>query len=201
MVKIYTTSTCPWCTKAKEYLKSLNIDFKELNVQSDMEARNEMIKKTTSIKKEIEDNAINSRVDKIYQPNKDELILFLRSKNNIKKLFISSRGNNSARIHFTKYVPENPKVPPMLCMLFRKKLCGAKLISVRQPSLERVLFLDFSAKTELAEPIKLTLVVEIMGKYSNIILIDSEEKIIDAVKRVDIQMSSKRLILPGAKYS
>lgn len=153
------------------------------------------------IKKEIEDNAINSRVDKIYQPSKDELILFLRSKNNIKKLFISSRGNNSARIHFTKYVPENPKVPPMLCMLFRKKLCGAKLISVRQPSLERVLFLDFSAKTELAEPIKLTLVVEIMGKYSNIILIDSEEKIIDAVKRVDIQMSSKRLILPGAKYS
>ena len=153
------------------------------------------------IKEEIESNSINSRVDKIYQPNKDELILFLRSKNNVKKLLISSRGTNSARIHFTNHIPENPKVPPMLCMLFRKKLCGAKLIAVRQPSLERVLFLDFSAKTELSEPIQLTLVVEIMGKYSNIILIDNEEKIIDAIKRVDIQMSSKRLILPGIKYS
>lgn len=153
------------------------------------------------LKKEIEETALGSRVDKIYQPNKDELIFFLRTKNYVKKLLISSRGTSSARIHFTEHVPENPKVPPMLCMLFRKKLGGAKLVGLRQASLERVLLLDFDAKNELSEPVILTLAVEIMGKYSNVILIDSDGNIIDALKRVGPEMSSKRLILPGIKYN
>lgn len=152
------------------------------------------------IKKELEE-IINFRVDKIYQINKDELILFFRGKSEVKKVLISSKGTNSARIHFTEYSVENPKIPPMLCMLFRKKLCGAKLISIHQPDLERVLFLNFLAKNELSETVKLTLVVEIMGKYSNTILIDEEMKVIDALKRVDMGMSSKRLILPGIKYN
>lgn len=152
------------------------------------------------IKKEIEKTALGSKIDKIYQPNKDELIFFLRTKNYLKKLLISARGTNSARIHFTEHIPENPKVPPMLCMLLRKKLIGAKLVGLRQTSLERVLLLDFDAKNELSEPVMLTLAVEIMGKYSNVILIDSDENIIDALKRVGPEMSSKRLILPGIKY-
>lgn len=149
---------------------------------------------------EINQNAIGCRVEKVYQPNKDEIILGLRGLNGASKLLLSARAN-SPRINFTLYAPENPKVPPMLCMLFRKRLCGAKLIEARQPEMERIIFLDFDATNELGDHIKLTLAVEIMGKYSNVIFIDQEGVIIDALKRVDISMSSQRLVLPGTKYN
>lgn len=149
---------------------------------------------------EINENALNCRVEKVYQPNKDEIILGLRGLNGASKLLLSARAN-SPRINFTKYAPENPKVPPMLCMLFRKRLCGAKLINARQEAMERIIFLDFDATNELADHVNLTLAVEIMGKYSNVIFIDENGDIIDALKRVDISMSSQRLVLPGLKYS
>lgn len=151
------------------------------------------------VKNEIECCALGSKVDKIYQPNKEEFIFYLRNKDNVYKLFMSSRAN-SARINFTKYPPENPAVPPMLCMLFRKKLLGAKLVKIRQPDLERVLFLDFESKNELGDLALVSVVVEIMGRYSNIILIDENGKIIDALKRIDALTSSKRQVLPGGKY-
>lgn len=149
---------------------------------------------------EINATAINSRVEKVYQPNKDEIVLGLRGLNGACKLLLSSRAN-SPRINFTSYAPENPKVPPMLCMLFRKKLCGAKLIKAYQEAMERIIFLDFDATNELGDHIILTLAVEIMGKYSNVIFLDNEKNIIDALKRVDISMSSQRLVLPGLKYN
>lgn len=149
---------------------------------------------------EINQNSIGDRVEKVYQPNKDEIILGLRGLNGVSKLLMSARAN-SPRINFTNNAPENPKVPPMLCMLFRKRLCGAKLIEARQPQMERILFLDFDATNELGDHIKLTLAVEIMGKHSNVIFIDENGNIIDALKRVDISMSSQRLVLPGMKYS
>lgn len=151
------------------------------------------------IKNEIESVALGARVDRIYQPNKEEFVFSLRSKSGAHKLLMSTRAN-SARIHFTKYLPENPAAPPMLCMLFRKKLLSAKLVGVRQPDLERVLFLDFEAKNELGEDVALTVVIEIMGRYSNIILIESSGRIVDALKRVDALTSSKRQVLPGIKY-
>ncbi len=151
------------------------------------------------IKKEIEENAIGARVDKIYQPNKEEMVLSLRTYRETQKLLMSARAN-SARIHFTRSVPENPKVPPMLCMLLRKRLAGARLAAVRQPGLERMLCLDFDAVSELGDEIRLTLVMEIMGRYSNIIFVDEAGKIIDALKRVDAEMSSERLVLPGLTY-
>ncbi len=149
---------------------------------------------------EINQAAIGCRVEKIYQPNKDEIILGLRGLNGASKLLLSARAN-SPRINFTIYAPENPKVPPMLCMLFRKRLCGAKLIGARQPQMERIIFLDFDATNDLGDHIKLTLAVEIMGKHSNVIFIDEKGNIIDALKRVDISMSSQRLVLPGTKYN
>ena len=90
---------------------------------------------------EINEKAANSRVEKVYQPNKDEIVLGFRGLKGAYKLLVSSRAN-SPRINFTEYAPENPKVPPMLCMLFRKKLCGSKLIQARQPALERIIFLS-----------------------------------------------------------
>ncbi len=151
------------------------------------------------IKKEIEEKAIGAKVDKIYQPNREEMVLSFRTRSDSFKLLMSARAN-SARIHFTQTVPENPKAPPMLCMLLRKRLAGARLAAVRQPGLERMLCLDFDATNELGDAIRLTLVMEIMGRYSNIIFVDEEGKIIDALKRVDAEMSSERLVLPGMTY-
>lgn len=151
------------------------------------------------LKKEIGETAAGARVDKIYQPNRDELFLLLRTRTGILKLLMSARAN-SARIHFTRVLPENPKAPPMLCMLLRKRLSGAKLAAVRQPDLERVLFLDFDAVDEFGDAARLTLVMEVMGRYSNIVLTDAQGKIVDALRRVDAGMSSERLILPGIVY-
>ena len=151
------------------------------------------------LKKEITDRALGARVDKIYQPNKEELVFLLRTRQEAFKLLLSARAN-SPRIHFTQYAPENPKVPPMLCMLLRKRLSGAKLVEVRQPGLERLLYLDFDAANELGDKVRLSLVIEIMGKYSNIILVDGQGKIVDALKRVDEEMSSQRLVQPVLAY-
>ena len=115
------------------------------------------------------------------------------------KLLISARAN-SARINLTTIPVENPQQPPMLCMLLRKKLQGAKLLEITQPDLERALMLKFDSVNELGDHVELTLAVEIMGRYSNIILVDENGKIIDALKRVDAEMSSERLVLPGLLY-
>lgn len=152
------------------------------------------------VKKELEDKILNSKVDKVYQPSKDEIVLTFRAKKDSFKLLISTRAN-SARVHITNADIINPKIPPMLCMLLRKKLIGANLVNIRQVDLERVLFLDFDVTDEIFQKQKLTLIVEIMGKYSNAILVDEKSNIICALKNVTPEMSSKRLIRPGQKYT
>ena len=149
--------------------------------------------------KELKNELVGARVSQIHQPNRDEIILALRTLSGNRKLLISARAN-SPRVNFTENAPENPASPPMLCMLLRKKLCGSKIHDVRQPDLERIIFIDFDATNELGDQIRLTLACEIMGKYSNIILIDENDNIVDALKRVDFTMSTQRLVLPNIKY-
>lgn len=151
------------------------------------------------IKQEIADAAFGCRVEKVHQPSREELVLILRGRNGAHKLLLSA-GANSPKIHFTAFPPENPAKPPMLCMLLRKHLTSALLTGIRQEGLERALFLDFDATNEIGEPVKLTLCIEIMAQYSNIILINEEGIILDAVKRVDSETSSRRQILPGMLY-
>lgn len=151
------------------------------------------------IKEEIASAAVGCRVEKVHQPSREELVLVLRGRNGAHKLLISARAN-SPKIHFTAFPPENPAKPPMLCMLLRKHLTSALLTNVRQEGLERVLFLDFNATNEIGEPVKFTLCTEIMAQYSNIILINEQGNILDAVKRVDSETSSLRQILPGMLY-
>lgn len=151
------------------------------------------------IKKELESGILGAKVDKIFQPAREMLILAMRGKNMNRKVLISASAN-SARIHFTEYSVENPAQPPMLCMLLRKRLCGARLSAIEQAGLERVLLLKFDAHNELGDEITLTLAVEIMGRHSNIILIDERGLVIDSVKRIDSDLSSMRLILPGIQY-
>lgn len=151
------------------------------------------------LKNEIADFAIGSRIEKIHQPSKDELVFSLRSREGAKKLLLSCRAD-SARIHFTDYPPENPSKPPMLCMLLRKHLTGAKITAVEQDGLERIVRIKVDTINELGDAVSLSVIIEIMGRYSNIILVNENGIIIDAVKRVDESKSKVRCILPGIEY-
>lgn len=148
---------------------------------------------------ELRDKILNSRVCRIYQPDKFHIILHLKSNSENFKLLISS-SPNSPRVHLTKNNIENPQQPPMFCMLLRKYLSSARIIDLRQVDLERVLYIDFEAKNELGDAINLTLAIEILGRFSNIILIDSQNLIIDSIKRVSIDMSAMRPILSKIPY-
>ncbi len=151
------------------------------------------------IKNEIETKALGARVSQIYQPNRDELVFGLRTFDGNKKLLLSARAN-SPRVNFCVNTPENPAQPPMFCMLLRKRIGGGKLVSVRQAECDRVIMLNFECVNELGDTVMITVVCEIMGMYSNIIIVDSNGIIIDSLKRVDLTMSSKRLVLPNIKY-
>ncbi|MGN0605770.1 MAG: NFACT family protein [Oscillospiraceae bacterium] len=140
-----------------------------------------------------------ARVDKIHQPSREEIIINMRTQNGAKKLYMSSSAD-SARVHITEMSVDNPKVPPMFCMLLRKHLSGGKLIDIRQDGLERILFFDFECTNELADKVIITIAVEIMGRHSNIIVINQDGRIIDSIKRVDAEMSRERLVLPNMIY-
>ena len=151
------------------------------------------------IRDEIAQTVLGFRVEKIQQPTRDEIILVLRGKGGARRLLICVRSD-SPRVHFTEQAAENPAAPPMFCMLLRKHLTAAKLTDVRQEGLDRLLFLTFDASNEIGDRVMLTLCVEIMGTYSNLILIGENGKILDAAKRIDFAASSVRQILPGLPY-
>lgn len=140
-----------------------------------------------------------AKVDKIHQPSKNELVFIMRTRGGMHKLYFSTDAN-SPRFAVTESVPENPQTPPMLCMLFRKRLVGATLSGVEQFGLDRTAFFNFDATNEIGDRVKLTLAVEIMAQHSNVILFDSDNRIVDALRRVDAEKSSYRLVLPGAQY-
>lgn len=152
------------------------------------------------VAKEIEDEALGARVNQVYQPNRDELVLVLRTFGGSKKLLLSARAN-SARVNFIEKTPENPVQPPMFCMLLRKRLGGGKLIGIRQQGCDRILSLDFECVNELGDLVKLSVVCEIMGMYSNIIIVNRDTGLtVDALKRIDLTSNSQRFVLPNIKY-
>ncbi|MBQ8182052.1 MAG: NFACT family protein [Ruminococcus sp.] len=143
---------------------------------------------------------IGGRVDKIYQPSREEIVITIRTKQGTKKLYISANAS-SARVCVTDRSIDNPQVPPMFCMLLRKHIGSGRLTDIRQDGLERILFLDFECVNELGDIVTVTLACEIMGRCSNLIVISHEGRIIDSIKRVDGEMSRERLVLPGMSYS
>ena len=145
---------------------------------------------------------IDARIEKIHQPTREELIVAFRSRTGGAKVLFSCAADR-ARVHLTQVAVENPKAPPMFCMLLRKRLGNGKLLDIRQDGLERVLYFDFSCVNELGDIVQLTLAMEIMGRYSNLILIDETGKVVDSMKRVDATMSERRTAqlfagVPGA---
>ena len=158
------------------------------------------------IKHELEGCLIGSRVDKIHQFSREEMVFVLRLREpaadgaRSAKLYLSA-GADSPRLHLTSSSFENPKSPPMFCMLMRKHLGSAKLLEIRQVGLDRILHLIFETRNEMGDLIELTVAIEIMGRHSNIILIDENGRVIDSIKRIDDTMSSVRPILPGVRYT
>ncbi len=148
---------------------------------------------------ELRREIVGSRVEKVYQPSRQEIVLHLRGYRTARKLFLSASAN-SPRAQLTRFAPENPSSPPMLCMLLRKHLTGAVLREITQPGLDRTLYFDFDGTNEIGDAVRLRLVVEIMAKHSNIILLSGNGTILDAVKRVDVSQSSYRQVLPGLAY-
>ncbi len=155
---------------------------------------------TKSVVNELIELLIGGRIDKIYQQEKDEILINVHNNKINYKLILSASSNNP-RIYLTKYSKKNPSYPPMFCMLLRKHLIGGVILNIEQFSSDRVVFIDISAIDELGQPTEKRLIIEIMGKHSNIILIDkSSFKIIDSIKRVNEDMSRIRQILPGMSY-
>lgn len=152
------------------------------------------------IGQEIKSIALDSRIDKISQPSRDTLVISLRWRGGSGRLLLSA-SSACPRIHFVKDAPENPKSAPMFCMLMRKYLGSGRLIAIRQLGLDRVLMLDFETANEFGDKVTVTLAVEIMGRHSNIIAINAEGKIIDAVKRIGEDISEVRQVLPGMTYT
>lgn len=139
------------------------------------------------------------RVDKVYQPANDEIILLLRARDRNLRLLINA-GSSCPRLNITSTQAENPQKAPMLCMLLRKHLCGAKLTKASIVGFERVCSLEFDAYDEMGFKSKKYLLCEIMGKYSNIILTDANKKIIALLKTVDFTVSMQRQLLVGMTY-
>lgn len=144
---------------------------------------------------ELEPQLVGMRVDKIQQPAKDQIVLLLRGKR-----VLLNAGAGAPRIQLTEIVRDNPAEPPMFCMLLRKHLAGARITAVSQPPLERLVRLELDASDELGRMGRRSLVLEAMGRRSNLILLDEEGRVIDCLRRVDAEMSARRQVLPGLYY-
>lgn len=136
------------------------------------------------------------RIDKIQQPSRDTVLLHLRSRG---KLLLSANGSRP-RIHLTRASFENPAQPPMFCMLLRKHLSGGRIAGLAQPPAERKLDLALDCTDEMGIPCRKHLILELMGRNSNLILTDGDGRIIDCMRRVDFEMSEARQVLPGLFY-
>lgn len=148
---------------------------------------------------EIRRKALGARIEKVYQPERDEIVFQMRSFEGGRRLLINA-GSNNPRIGFSVTQKENPQNPPMFCMLLRKHLQGAKLSDVSQADFDRVAFLEFETRDELGFECKRYLIAELMGKYSNLIYADENKKIISALKTIDFSAAGDRQILPGMTY-
>jgi len=154
----------------------------------------------TALKGELAEQIVNMSIDKIQQPERDLIVLSLRSKAVKSRKLLISAGTGDARVHLTEHKFENPKEPPMFCMLLRKHLTGAVISDVVQPQSERVLILDLETSTTLGERVKKRIIFEMIGRMSNLIITDSEGLIIDCLRRFGGDSNTKRLVLPGLIY-
>ena len=153
----------------------------------------------SAVTKELTETLVGSRIDKIQMPARDLVLLqFHGTKGNGRLLLSASSG--SPRLHLTTVPLENPAQPPMFCMLLRKHLSGGRIVSLRQPPMERLVDITFDCTDEMGEAAQKHLILELMGRNSNLILLGSDGRILDCLRRVDFEMSEQRQVLPGLFY-
>ncbi|WP_129596364.1 Rqc2 family fibronectin-binding protein [Anaerophilus nitritogenes] len=154
----------------------------------------------SSIVHELKEKILMGKIDKIYQPENDEIHISIRCFKEKYKLLISASSNHP-RIHLTHTAKINPQTPPIFCMLLRKHLQGGRIIDIYQQEFERIVILNIESYDELGVLSIKQLIIEIMGKHSNIILLDpSQNKILDSIKRISGDINRYREILPGKNY-
>ena len=155
---------------------------------------------TKNICNELSSILLEGKIDKIIQPNKDETLLFIRNNRVTYKLLLSANAEN-ARAHITEVKSiENPTKPFNFCMVLRKYLLGAKLVNIFQPNNDRIINFTFENSNELGDKETKILIIEMMGKHSNIILTTENNTIIDSIHHIDFEISSVREVMPGRKY-
>lgn len=152
-----------------------------------------------SVVRELQEATKNTRIYKISQPENDELILTIKGNSTQIRVLLSADASLPL-VYITEENKPSPLTAPNFCMLLRKHLSNAKILSVTQPGLERVVRFELEHLNEMGDLCKKYLYVEIMGKHSNIIFTDSEDNIIDSVKHISHNLSSVREVLPGRKY-
>ena len=153
----------------------------------------------TSVLDEVRARCLGARVEKIHQPSRDTLILLLRCQEGREKLLFVANPT-APRLHLTTASPENPPEPPMFCMLLRKHLSGARLVSITQPPMERAAAFTFDCTDEMGFPVQKRLVAELMGRTCNLYLLGPDGRILDCLRRIGLDESAKRAALPGLLY-
>ena len=148
---------------------------------------------------EIRQKAADARVDKIHQPSRDTVIIHLKCRDGREKLLFALNPT-APRLHLTATSPENPSEPPMFCMLLRKHLLGARLVEVSQLPMERCACFVFDCIDELGDRVQKRLVAEMMGRTCNLYLLSPEGRIMDCLRRIGLDETSKRPALPGLYY-
>ncbi|MBR5994796.1 MAG: NFACT family protein [Lachnospiraceae bacterium] len=152
-----------------------------------------------ALTRELSDTFQNTRIYKISEPDQNELILTIKGNSSQYRLLISADASLPL-MYLTSENKPSPLTAPNFCMLLRKHLSNAKIISVTQPGLERIIRIELEHLDEMGDLCRKNLVVELMGKHSNIIFTDAEDNIIDSIKHVSHNVSSVREVLPGRKY-
>ena len=154
----------------------------------------------TAVVEELRRTLEGGKIDKIYQPSRDEVVMAIRGAGENVKLLLSA-SPNGPRMHLTKEVRENPAQPPMFCMLLRKHLTGGRILALEQPELERIVLLRLEVVDELGDRVPRTLVLEAMGRRANLILLDAEGRILDCIRRVEGDVTTgQRGVMPGLFY-
>ena len=142
----------------------------------------------------------DAKIEKVLQPQNDEIDLVIHSGRNNGRL-IFNVGPNAPRLQLSSVAKENPLKAPMFCMFLRKHIIGARIIGIEQPNFDRIAIFTLSCYDEMGFPTERKLICEIMGKYANLIFADSDGKIISAIKFIDFSQSTVRQIIPGLKYT
>lgn len=154
----------------------------------------------TAVAAELRETLIGGKVDKIYQPTRDEVVLHMRANGGNVKLLLSANPAHP-RAQLTAIPRENPETPPMFCMLMRKYFVGGRILEISQPPMERVLEFKFETLNDLGDRVERRMVLECIGRKSNLIMLDGAGRITDCMRRVDADISAQRPLMPGLFYA